>query len=159
MQEGDLDKFYAAQSCLTLCDSTDGSPPGSSVQGGLSRQVCWSGLPCPPSGELPNPGTESMSLKSPALADGFFATSATWDAGSIPGSGRSPGEGNDYPLQYSCLENPMDRGAWQAAVQSIEKSQARLKQLSTHARLLNWEIRPWVQEMETSLEKFGLKKS
>jgi len=32
----------------------------------------------------------------------------------IPGSGRSPGEGNDYPLQYSCLENPMDRGAWWA---------------------------------------------
>ena len=36
------------------------------------------------------------------------------DAGSIPGSGRSPGEGNGNPLQYSCLENPMDRGAWQA---------------------------------------------
>ena len=36
------------------------------------------------------------------------------DLGSIPGSGRSPGEGNECPLQYSCLENPMDRGAWQA---------------------------------------------
>ena len=36
------------------------------------------------------------------------------DPGSIPGSGWSPGEGNDNPLQYSCLENPMDRGAWQA---------------------------------------------
>ena len=36
------------------------------------------------------------------------------DSGSIPGSGRFPGEGNGYPLQYSCLENPMDRGAWQA---------------------------------------------
>jgi len=35
----------------------------------------------------------------------------------IPGSGRIPGEGNGYPLQYSCLENPMDRGAWQAIVQ------------------------------------------
>ena len=35
--------------------------------------------------------------------------------GSVPGSGRSPGEGNGNPLQYSCLENPMDRGAWQAA--------------------------------------------
>ena len=34
------------------------------------------------------------------------------DEGSMPGSGRSPGEGNGYPLQYSCLENPMDRGAW-----------------------------------------------
>ena len=39
------------------------------------------------------------------------------DAGSIPGSGRSPGEGNGNPLQYSCLENPMDRGAWWAIVQ------------------------------------------
>ena len=38
------------------------------------------------------------------------------DPGSIPGSERSPGEGNGYPLQYSCLENPMDRGAWQATV-------------------------------------------
>ena len=37
-------------------------------------------------------------------------------AGSIPGSGRSPGEGNGYPFQYSCLQNPMDRGAWRAIV-------------------------------------------
>ena len=43
--------------------------------------------------------------------------------GSIPGSGRSPGEGNGYPLQYSCLENPMDRGAWRAAVHGVAKSQ------------------------------------
>jgi len=42
--------------------------------------------------------------------------------GSIPGSGRSPGEGNDNPLQYSCLENPMDRGAWQATVHGVAKS-------------------------------------
>jgi len=41
---------------------------------------------------------------------------AVQDLGSIPGSGRSPGEGNDNPLQYSCLENPMDRGAWWATV-------------------------------------------
>ena len=45
------------------------------------------------------------------------------DAGSIPGSGKSPGEGNDNPLQYSCLENPMDRGAWQAKVYGVAKSQ------------------------------------
>ena len=45
------------------------------------------------------------------------------DAGSIPGSGRSPGEGNGNPLQYSCLENSMDRGAWQAAVRGVAKSQ------------------------------------
>ena len=42
------------------------------------------------------------------------------DTGLIPESGRSPGEGHGNPLQYSCLENPMDRGAWQATVQSIE---------------------------------------
>ena len=43
------------------------------------------------------------------------------DAGSILGSGRSPGVGNGNPLQYSCLENYMDRGAWQAAVHSVTK--------------------------------------
>ena len=44
------------------------------------------------------------------------------DQGSIPGLGRSPGEGNGNPLQYSCLENPMDRGAWQATVHRVAKS-------------------------------------
>ena len=48
------------------------------------------------------------------------------DLDSIPGLGRSPGEENDYPLQYSCLENFMDRGAWQATVQGITKSQTEL---------------------------------
>ena len=43
--------------------------------------------------------------------------------GSIPGSGRSPGGGKDNPLQYSCLENPMDGGAWQATVTGVTKSQ------------------------------------
>ena len=45
------------------------------------------------------------------------------DAGSIPGSGRSPGEGNGKLLQYSCLGNPMDRGAWQATVHGLTNSQ------------------------------------
>ena len=49
------------------------------------------------------------------------------DAGSIPGSGRFPEEGNDYPLQYSCLENSMDRGAWQATVHGAAKSWRRLR--------------------------------
>ena len=48
------------------------------------------------------------------------------DLGSIPGLGRPPGEGNDNPLQYSCLENPMDRGAWWATVHGIAKSRTRL---------------------------------
>ena len=51
----------------------------------------------------------------------------TGDVGSIPGSGRSPGEGNGNPLQYSCLKNPMDRGTCQATVQMITKSQTQLR--------------------------------
>ena len=48
------------------------------------------------------------------------------DAGFLPGSGRCPGGGHGSPLQYSCLENPMDRGAWQATVHSVPKSQTQL---------------------------------
>ena len=48
------------------------------------------------------------------------------DLCTIPGSGKSPGEGNGYPLQHSCLENSMDRGAWQATVYGLTKSQTRL---------------------------------
>ena len=55
------------------------------------------------------------------------------DMGSIPGLGRSPGEGNGNPLQYSCLENPMDRGAWWVTVHRATKSQTQLKWLSTHS--------------------------
>ena len=50
----------------------------------------------------------------------------------IPGLGRSPGGGQDNPLQYSCLENPMDRGAWQATVHGVTESRTQLKLLSTH---------------------------
>ena len=52
------------------------------------------------------------------------------DLGLIPGLGCSPGEGNGNPLQYSCLENPMDRGAWQATVHRVTKSQTRLSELN-----------------------------
>ena len=48
----------------------------------------------------------------PGGSDGKVFVSNAGDQGSIPGSGRSPGEGNGNPLQYSCLENPMDRGTW-----------------------------------------------
>jgi len=60
---------------------------------GFSRQECWSGLPFGGSDD-----------KASAYNAG--------NLGSIPGSGRSPGEGNGNPLQYSCLEDPMDGGAW-----------------------------------------------
>ena len=55
------------------------------------------------------------------------------DVGSIPGSGSFPGGGHGSPLQYSCLENPMDRGAWQATVHRVAKIWRQLKQLSMHA--------------------------
>ena len=53
------------------------------------------------------------------------------DPGSIPGLGRSPGEGDGTPLQYSCLENPMDRGAWRATVHGVAKSQTRLSNFTS----------------------------
>ena len=52
------------------------------------------------------------------------------DPGSIPGLGRAPGEGNGYPLQYSFLENSMDRGAWQATNHGVVKSWTRLSDLA-----------------------------
>ena len=53
------------------------------------------------------------------------------DGGSIPGWGRSPGEGHGNPLHYSCLENPIDRGVWGPMVHGVGQSQTQLKQLST----------------------------
>ena len=50
--------------------------------------------------------------------------------GSVPGSGRSPGEGNGHPLQYSCLENSMDKGAWWATINGVMKSQTQLSDLT-----------------------------
>ena len=67
------------QSHLTFCNSMDCSPPGSSVHR-ISRQENWSGLPCPPQGDFPSPGFEPEFLMSPALAGGFFTTSAIWEA-------------------------------------------------------------------------------
>ena len=57
------------------------------------------------------------------------------DAVSIPGSGRSPGRGHGNSLQYSCLENPKDREAWQTTVLRAAKNQTRLKRLSMHAHM------------------------
>ena len=55
------------------------------------------------------------------------STGATGDVGSIPGSGRFPGGEHGYPLQYSFLENPMDKGAWRATVHRVTKSWTRVK--------------------------------
>ena len=140
------------QSCLTLCSPLDSGPPGYM---GFSGQEYWSGLPCHPSGDLPDPEIEPASLMSSALAGGCFATFSHWrghlsslgfPSGSVIktlpamqetrvwslGCEDSPGGGNGDPLQYFYLENPMDRGAWQG--QSMESQHwTRLKQLSTHA--------------------------
>ena len=80
------------------------------------------------------------------------------DVGSVPESRGSPGEGNRNPLQYSCLENPRDGGAWWAAVHGVAKSRARLsgftftfhfhaleKEIATHSSTLAWII-PWTEE-------------
>ena len=53
------------------------------------------------------------------------------DLGSVPGLGRSPGEGNGNSLQYSCLENPMDRGAWQATVHGVTKTETQLSDFTS----------------------------
>ena len=73
-----------------------------------------------------------LSGKEPACNAG-----ASGAASSIPGSGRSPGEGHDNPLQYSCLENPMDRGAWWGIVLRVLKNWTQLKWLS-HAHTVSY---------------------
>ena len=62
----------------------------------------------------------------PGGSDGKESFCNVGDLGSIPGWGRSPGEGNGSPLQYSCLENSVDRGAWWAVVHGVTKSQTQL---------------------------------
>ena len=65
-------------------------------------------------------------LRAPGGSDSKQSACNAGDPGSISGLGRSPGEGHDNPLQYSCLENPMDIGAWWATVHGVTKSQIRL---------------------------------
>ena len=72
---------------------------------------------------VPEPGTGGSEAKASACNAG--------DLGSILGLGRSSGEGNGNPLQYSCLENPMDRGAWWATVHGVAKSRKRLSDFSS----------------------------
>ena len=122
---------------------------------GIFRQEYWSGLPCPSPGDLPDPGIKPIS---PALQ--MDSLPAEWsgrlyflgfldgevvknppanaedarDVGLIPGLGRSPGEGNGNPLQYSCLKIPMDRGAWWATVHGVTELDTT-KQVSTQTIL------------------------
>ena len=74
-----------AQFCLTLCNPVECSPPGSSVHGdSLDKDTGVSEFPCPPPGELPNPGVEPTSCASPALAGRLFTTGATWETLFLP---------------------------------------------------------------------------
>ena len=67
----------------------------------------------------------------PGSLDGKASAYNVGDLGSIPGSGRSLGEANGNPLQYSCLENPMDQGVWWATVHGVAKSRRRLSKFSS----------------------------
>ena len=101
----------------------------------------------------------------PGGSDGKASACNAGDPGSIPGLGRSPGEGNGNPLQYSCLENSMDWGAWWATVHRVAKSQTRLSDftfiaLSTSQvtqwqgiRLPKQDMQVWFLGQEDPLEK------
>ena len=71
----------------------------------------------------------------PGGSDGKASAYNAGDPGSIPGSGRSPGERNGNPLQYSCLESPMDGGAWLATVHGVAKSQTWLSDFTIYLSL------------------------
>ena len=91
---------------------------------GFSRQEYWSGLPFISPGDLPDPGIEPGS---PALeADSLLSEPPGNPHKTLWLSGRSPGEVNDNPPQYSYLENPMDEAAWRATPHGVAKSQTRL---------------------------------
>ena len=118
---------YAAkslQSCPTLCDPVDGSPPGS---------------PCPwdSPGKNTGVGCPFLLLYRYNFKNHFWKVHMhAGDPGSIPGSGRSPQEGSGNPLQYSCLENPTDRGAGQATVYWIAELDTTMRLTFTFTWLL-----------------------
>ena len=110
----------AAKVCPTLVTPWTVTP----LPMGFPRQAHWSGLPFLSPGDLPHPRTEpaspALQVDSSLLRHQGFPHSSigkesaciAGDLGLIPGLGRSPGEGNGNPLQYSSLENPIDREAW-----------------------------------------------
>ena len=75
---------------------------------------------------------KQLSCSSSSSSEGKASACNAGDSGSIPGSGRSPEEGNGSPLQYSCLENPMDGGGWWATVHGVTKSRSRLSDFTFH---------------------------
>ena len=126
------------QSCPTLCDPIDGSPPGSAIPGILpARTLEWVAISFSKRSQnqlIVISGRHEKGegwkiakmvlniLKCfPCSSVGKESACNAGDPGSIPESGRAPGEGNSNPLQYSCLENFMDRRAWWATVHGMAR--------------------------------------
>ena len=120
-------KELLAQLCPAHCDYRDCSLPGSSVHGILQARILeWNAMPSSRGSSQPREGAQVShiagrfftiwtTLVSEDFPGGSDRKAPAYNAGdpsSIPGLGRSPGEGNGNPLQYSCLENPMDGGTW-----------------------------------------------
>ena len=100
-----------------VCEIVSCSLPGSSVHGILQAKILnWIAFP--------------FSVF-PGGSEDKASSCHVGDLGSIPGLGRSPGEGNGNPLQYSCRENPMDGGAWWATVHGVAKSRTRLSEFTS----------------------------
>ena len=116
------------------CGEGNGTPlQYSCLENPRDRGACWAAVcgevrPCPPlppasnTSYLPDFSVFNLHLGFPGGSMVKNPPANAVDLGSIPGSGRSPGEGNGNPLQYSCLENPMDRGSWWATVHAVAKS-------------------------------------
>ena len=110
--------------CSCLENPRDGGAWGAAIYGVTQSQtrLKWLGSSSSSRGQ-----NKAASSSSEVKASACNAR----DLSSIPGSGRSPGEGNGNPLQYSCLENPMDRGAWWATVHGVTKSRTRLSDFTS----------------------------
>ena len=88
-------------------------------------------------------------------SDGKESACNAEDSGSIPGSQRSPGEGNGNPVQYSCLENSMDRGVWWATIHGVRKSRTQLSNQHFHFhRYMEKNIKSIFSYTHTNLHKF-----
>ena len=112
---------------------------------GFSRQEYWSGLPCPPAGDLPNPGTEASSFTSPTLANRFFTTNATWKAHYSLNMSYMPGTVL-YPLQYTISFNSLNSPVRQISQISQTETSERLSNLSRSRRVrarVKIQIGPW----------------
>ena len=125
--------WFSCEVVSNSCDCMNCSPPGSSVHGILQARILeWVAISLSRGSSWPRDRTQVSHI-----AGRFFTNWAMREAqkgmlwlhgpgmqetlSSIPGSGRSAGEGNGHPLQYSCLKNPMDRGVWRAIVHGVAR--------------------------------------